>query len=199
MVEVDFYKTVIKPSEGIYKEKGSRFIARVFHVGTIGEIKEYISQMKKEYHGARHYCYAYRINPENEIIRGNDNGEPAGTAGKPILNQIISYELYNVLIVVIRYFGGTKLGVSRLIRAYKSAASSALDKAEIITDTLTRKINISFEYSLTNEVMRVINESKLKVINKSFGGQCYVTIEVERNQKEKIKGRFDGIPGVTIN
>lgn len=199
MLEGDFYKTIIKPSEGLYKDKGSKFIARVFHVKSVEQVKENISQLKKEFHDARHFCYAYCIDPENETLKSSDDGEPAGTAGKPILNQILSFELYNVLVVVVRYFGGTKLGVSGLIKAYKTATLNGLDAAEIVEGAITRKINISFDYPSTNDVMKIIHENQIKIVDKNFARQCSLILEVERKQTEKIKTRFDDVFGVVIN
>ena len=186
-------------AEGLYKEKGSRFIARVFQVDTEGEAKSVIAQMKNEYHDARHHCYAYRVNPENTLFKSSDDGEPSGTAGKPILNQIYSNELFNVLIVVIRYFGGTKLGVSGLIRAYKTAASDALLNAEIVHVTLTRTLRLHFNYPLMNSVMRIVKEENLKVIHKDFALDCRLEIEVGRSRKEKVEQRFNRIYGLTVN
>jgi len=199
MLEGDFYKTIIKPSEGLYKDKGSKFIARVIHVKSVEQVRENLSQLKKEFHDARHFCYAYRINPENETLKSSDDGEPAGTAGKPILNQILSFELYNILVVVVRYFGGTKLGVSGLIKAYKTATLEALNTAELVDGAITRRINISFDYTLTNDVMKVINDAHIKIVDKNFARHCNLILEVERKQMEKIEIRFDEIFGVIIN
>ena len=197
--EVDVYKTIIDPSEGLYKEKGSKFIARVFHVESEEEVKDSLNQVKKQYYDARHHCYAYRLNPENELFRSNDDGEPSGTAGKPILNQILSYELYDVLVVVVRYFGGTKLGVSGLIRAYKSATVDALGQAEIIHKTITRNVEIGFEYVLLNDVMRIIKEEDLIVLKQQFDNTCFMILEVQKNREEIIKSKFDKIQGLVIN
>ncbi len=199
MLEGDFYKTIIKPSEGLYKDKGSKFIARVFHVESVEQVRENLSQLKKEFHDARHFCYAYCIDPENETLKSSDDGEPAGTAGKPILNQILSLELYNVVVVVVRYFGGRKLGVSGLIRAYKTATFSALNAAEVIDGAITRKINILFDYTSTNDVMKIIHENQIKIIDKNFARQCNLILEVERKQTEKIKILFDEFFGIVIN
>ncbi len=198
MAEGDFYKTIWEPSEGLYKDKGSKFIARVFHVENPEEVRENLLRIRKEFHDARHFCYAYRMDPENETFKSSDDGEPAGTAGKPILNQILSHELMNVLVVVVRYFGGTKLGVSGLIRAYKTAAEEALTASEIMEGVITRKIKISFDYPLTNEVMKVIHEEQIKIVEKNFSDLCNLTLEMERKQTEKIKNQFDKIFGVSI-
>lgn len=198
MLDGDFYKTITKPSQGLYKDKGSKFIARVYPVTDVKEVQEHLLVLKKEFHDARHFCYAYCIDPENETFKSSDDGEPAGTAGKPIQNQILSFGLSNVLVVVIRYFGGTKLGVSGLIKAYKTATSEALNAAEIVSGKITRKINISFDYPLTNDVMKVIHECEIEIIDKNFARNCNLTLEVQKNQKEKIMNRFHGIYGVYV-
>lgn len=198
MLEGDFYETITVPSQGLYKEKGSKFIAGVFPVKDVSEVRGKLIQLKDEFHDARHFCYAYCIDPENKILKSSDDGEPSGTAGKPILNQILSFGLYDVLVVVIRYFGGTKLGVSGLIKAYKTAAMEALNAAEIVTRMVTRKISISFDYPLTNDVMKVIRESQIEIVDKHFSKQCSMTLEVQRNQKEKITIRFNEIFGVSV-
>lgn len=196
--ETGVYKTIKKPSEGLYKEKGSKFIAHVFHVESEDEVKDSLSQIKKQYYNARHHCYAYRLNPENEQFRSNDDGEPSGTAGKPILNQILSNELFDVLVVVVRYFGGTKLGVSGLIRAYKSATVDALQQAEIIQKTITRNVDIRFEYVLLNDVMRIIKEEDLTVLKQQFDNTCFMILEVQINREEIIKSKFGKILGITV-
>lgn len=198
MLEGDLYKTITAPSEGLYKEKGSKFIAKVFPLREVNEVRENLDRLKKEFHDARHFCYAYRFDPENEILKSSDDGEPSGTGGKPILNQILSFGLFDVLVVVIRYFGGTKLGVSGLIKAYKTATLEALNAAEIVTGKVTRRISISFDYPLTNEVMKVVRESQIEIVNKHFSKQCSLTLEVQRNQKEKITKRLNEIFGVTV-
>ncbi|MBN2614956.1 MAG: YigZ family protein [Bacteroidales bacterium] len=197
--ETGVYKTIIEPSEGLYKEKGSKFIAHVFHVESEEEIKDSLNQIKKLYYNARHHCYAYRLNPENEQFRSNDDGEPSGTAGKPILNQILSYELFDVLVVVVRYFGGTKLGVSGLIRAYKSATIDALEQTEVIQKTITRKVNVRFEYVLLNDVMRIIKEEDLTILKQQFDNTCFMLLEVQKNREEIIKSKFDKILGIIVN
>jgi len=198
MQESDGYKSIKGTSEGYYKEKGSKFIARAFHVENEKEAKEYLSRMKKEYHDARHYCYAFRIQPENEFFRSNDDGEPSGTAGKPILNQIFSIELFDVLVVVIRYFGGTKLGVSGLIRAYKTATRDALNHAEIVEKTITRTLTLLFDYPHINLVMRIVKEEKLRVLNQSLSLQCEVILDVERNREKMVADRLKRIPGLIV-
>ena len=198
MLDGDFYKTITEPSQGLYKDKGSKFIARAYPVADVKKVQEHLEDLKKEYHDARHFCYAYCIDPENETFKSSDDGEPAGTAGKPILNQIYSFGLCNVLVVVIRYFGGTKLGVSGLIKAYKASTVEALNAAEIVTGKITREINILFDYPLTNDVMKIIHDCEIDIVDKNFAGNCSMTLEVQKNQKEKIMNRFNGIYGVLV-
>jgi len=197
MQESDRYKTVKGSSEGYYKEKGSKFIARVFHVEDVEEAKGYLFQMKKEYHDARHHCYAFRIQPENEVFRSSDDGEPSGTAGKPILNQILSAELFNVLLVVVRYFGGTKLGVSGLIRSYKTASRDAIGQAEIVTRFITHPLTLTFDYQNINQVMRIVKEEKLHVLKQNFTQLCELVLDVERNKEKVITEKFNRIHGLT--
>ena len=198
MQESDRYKTIKGSSEGYYKEKGSKFIARAFHVETEKEAKDYLLQMKKEYHDARHHCYAFRIRPENEFFRSSDDGEPSGTAGKPVLNQIFSAVLFDVLVVVIRYFGGTKLGVPGLIRAYKSATRDALEQAEITHLIIKRTLMLAFDYSLMNPVMHIVKEEKLAILKQDFALRCELVLDVERNREKIVAEKFKRIVGLVV-
>ncbi len=198
MEESDRYKTIKGTSEGLYKEKGSKFIARAFHVTTEEEVKMHIHEVKQAFHDARHHCYAYRIYPEQPVFKSSDDGEPSGTAGKPILNQIFSKELFNVLVVVTRYFGGTKLGVSGLIRAYKTAAADALTHAKIVDGRFTRVIHLQFNYPLMNDVMRIIKDEKLGVLLQDFSMDCKMDVEVDRSRKEDVFQRFQHVYGLTV-
>lgn len=197
-MEPDSYKTILNPSEGLFKEKGSKFIAQVFHIETEDEFKKTLQQVKKSFHDARHHCFAYRINPENEEYRSSDDGEPSGTAGKPILNQIFSNELFNVMVVVVRYFGGTKLGVSGLINAYKTSSREALSNAKISTQYLTSGFWLQFEYPLMNDVMRVIKEENLISTPPEFTDSCVIKIEIKKNNIERVKIRLAKIRGLKI-
>jgi uncharacterized YigZ family protein len=197
-MEQDFYKTITTVAEGFYKEKGSKFIAKIFHVQTEEQIKMAMLSVKKEFHDARHHCYAYRINPEKEQFRSSDDGEPSGTAGKPILNQILSFELYDVLIVVVRYFGGTKLGVSGLIQAYKSAARDAITQSDIRTRYIYRELNLHFEYPLMNSVMRIVKEEQLEISERIQELACDFTIKVKKNELEKVLNRLIKLRGLKV-
>ena len=198
MRESDRYNTIKGTSEGYYKEKGSKFIARAFHVESEEEAKEYLLQMKKEYHDARHHCYAFRIKPEDEFFRSSDDGEPSGTAGKPILNQIFSADLFDVLVVVTRYFGGTKLGVPGLIRAYKTATRDAIDRAEVTELTITRTLTLLFDYPLMNKIMRIVKEENLPVSKQDFALRCALVVRVERNKEKALTEKFLRIQGLTV-
>src|SRR6056297_2588024 len=154
--EITSYKTIKSKGEGLFKDKGSKFIALAIPVETEEEVKSALEEVRNAYHDARHHCYAYRLGPLMDIYRANDDGEPSSSAGKPILGQIRSYELTNILIVVIRYFGGIKLGVGGLIQAYKTAAEEAIRNAKIIEKKLHDIYRVSFEYSEINEVMRIL-------------------------------------------
>jgi len=193
MEQKDTYKTIAQRSEGLYKEKGSKFIALAYPVSTEEEVKEVLAELRKQYHDARHHCYAYVIGFDGQSWRANDDGEPSSTAGKPIHGQILSRDLTNVLVVVIRYFGGTKLGVSGLISAYKTAASEALDANEIVERTVNDIYSITFAYPATNEVMRLIKEEDLPVISQRFDTSCEVTVAVRQGKKSLVLDKIDKI------
>jgi len=198
MEEVYSYKTVTKNSQGLYKEKGSKFIAFLFPALSEEQFKEKYTAIKKEYHDARHHCYAYRLDPENETVRSSDDGEPSGTAGKPMLNQLYSFELFNVGVVVVRYFGGTKLGVSGLINAYKQATRDAVENNKIITKYLTEYLKVEFQYPLMNEVMRVVKEENLKISEQKFEMECLVELEIKKSEFSRVLNRMGKIRGLNI-
>jgi uncharacterized YigZ family protein len=164
----DTYKTIITTTEGLFKDRGSRFISFAIPVETEEEIKKHISELKKKHHDACHHCYAYQLGYDKSAYRANDDGEPSGTAGKPIFGQIQSKDLTNVLVVVVRYFGGTLLGVSGLINAYKTAAKEALDCANILTKTVNDVYEITFDYLVMNDVMKIIKDYKLEILKQDF-------------------------------
>ncbi len=197
-MEKDSYKTISSVSEGLYKEKGSRFISVVFPVSHQSEIKPIIEKLRKEYHDARHQCYAWMIGADRANWRVNDDGEPSGTAGKPILGQINSAGLTNVLVVVIRYFGGTLLGVSGLINAYRSAAADAIKNADIVDRTLQDYYEIRFPYTVMNEVMRILKEENIGQSNQLFDTECNITVNFRISVKDKILARFSRIDGLVL-
>ncbi len=196
-MDSDTYKTITSSSQGIYKDKGSRFISIAIPVSDQEEIKPIIEKIKKEHHEARHHCYAYMIGHERLAWRVNDDGEPSGTAGRPILGQINSYGLTNIIIVVSRYFGGTLLGVSGLINAYRSAAASAIENAEIIEKTLQEYYEITYPYISMNDVMRILKEENVGQSEQSFDLECRILLNFRISFKEKILNRLSRIEGLT--
>jgi uncharacterized YigZ family protein len=194
----DTYKTIAEKSEGIFKDKGSKFIAFIYPVSSEEQIKEIVQAIKKEHFSARHHCYAYRLGNFGEKHRSNDDGEPSGTAGKPIFGQLLSNGLTNVLIVVVRYFGGTLLGVSGLIQAYKSAATDAIMNATIVTTIIENKILLRFGYPLQNTVMKVIKDEQLTIENSEFGMDCKLYLAVRKSKTELIVSKLQTINGLKI-
>ncbi|MBO9699204.1 MAG: YigZ family protein [Sporocytophaga sp.] len=178
------YYSIKGPSEGLYKEKGSKFISFAFPVSTETEIKDILERFKKEYYDARHICYAYRIGFSEQKFRANDAGEPAHTAGDPIFNQIKSLELTNTIVIVVRYFGGTKLGKSGLIQAYKTAAEEALKNAEKIEKTEQVVVTMAFEYEKMNEVMKVLKSFSTDFLSQDFQAICSITVQVAKDDSE---------------
>tara|TARA_B100000700_G_scaffold288414_1_gene344870 strand:+ start:198 stop:812 length:615 start_codon:yes stop_codon:yes gene_type:complete len=194
----DIYKEIKVPTIGIYKEKGSKFIAYSYPIYSEHDIKEKLEEIKKIEYAARHYCYAYILNPDKSEQRSNDDGEPSSTAGKPILGQILSNNLTNILIIVVRYFGGAKLGVSGLIRSYKTATSKAISAAEIITKTIKEHYEVTFNYPQMNDVMRLVKEYNLEVINTDFEIECKLIFAVAKSKAENVKSTFKNNHKITI-
>lgn len=187
----DTYKSIVSPSEGVYKELGSKFLAFAFPIETEAQAKEIIASVKKEYFDARHHCYAYRIGLSGEPWRINDDGEPSSTAGRPIYGQILSNELSDILIVVVRYFGGVKLGVPGLIRAYKSAAMDAIAHAAVTEKTAGTCYSVKFDYSRLNDVMKVIKDSGVTVISQNFDLQCEISVRVRLSQRDFFRQQLE--------
>lgn len=183
----DSFLTISSPSEGLYKEKGSKFIALSFPVESVDEVKDSLEGLRKEYYDARHHCYAYVLGHAGDEVRANDDGEPNHSAGDPILGQIKSKNLTNTLVVVIRYFGGTKLGVSGLITAYKTAAAEALDANQIIQKDITENITLRFPYDEMNEVMKLVKDLDLKVKGQEYDSLCIMKLEVIISQMGNLK------------
>ena len=194
----DTYKTIKSPGEGLYKEKGSRFIAYAYPVATTDEIKTLVDAKKKEYHDARHVCYAYRINPAKIEFRGVDDGEPSGTAGRPMLGCLQSQELVNVLLIVVRYFGGIKLGTSGLINAYKVASEDALLHCEVEERTIDAIFNIQFDYLYLNDVMRISKDMKPIVLNQEFDLDCKMTLQIRMQQADALRERLEKVQTMKI-
>ena len=196
-MDSDTYKTIKAPAEGLYKEKGSRFVAIAIPVSDQEAIKPILDKIRKEHHEARHHCYAYMIGHERTNWRVNDDGEPSGTGGRPILGQINSYGLTNLIIVVSRYFGGTLLGVSGLINAYRSAAASALQNADQVERTLQEYYEITYPYISMNDVMRILKDESIDQSHQSFALECRIRINFRVSAKEKILHRLSRIDGLT--
>lgn len=195
----DLYKTIEKVSEGLYKDKGSKFISYVYPVTCEEEIKEIVAKLKKQYYDARHHCYAYMLGHEKTIFRAVDDGEPSSTAGKPILGQILSNEITNVLIVVVRYFGGTKLGVGGLINAYKTAAADAIENNEIIEKTLDAYFKIQYDYILMNSVMKIIKDENLEVLKQDFDNLCTMYLKVRESDYARIKSKIENLREISLD
>jgi uncharacterized YigZ family protein len=196
--ESDLYKTIRDPSEGLFKDRGSKFISYAFPVQNEEEVKTHIRKLKKDHHSARHHCYAFRIGTKEHHYRVNDDGEPSGTAGKPVYGQLLSYDLTNILIVVVRYFGGTLLGTSGLIHAYRSAAEDCLQHADIIERTVEKKLRLSFTYEQMSQVMHIIKEEGLIVENQDFREDCRIEVNVRESWIPAMRERFGQIPGLII-
>ncbi|MEZ5084518.1 MAG: YigZ family protein [Bacteroidales bacterium] len=199
MLFEDTYKTIKKPTEGIYKDKGSKFFSYAFPVTSLEEIKEKQDELRNKHHSARHHCYAYILGYDKSAMRMNDDGEPSGSAGRPIMGQIQSFDLTNVLVVVVRYFGGTKLGIRGLIDAYKFATFDALDKAMVVKRTVNEVFNLEFNYPQMNQVMKIVKDEKLKVIGQEFALTCNLTYSIRKRSSSAIYDMFSNISGLKIN
>lgn len=186
----DTYKTIEKLAEGTYSEKRSKFLAFAIPVHSLDEVKEHLKYYEKKYFDARHVCYAYMLGADRTNFRANDNGEPSGTAGRPILGQINSFGLTDILLLVVRYFGGIKLGTSGLIVAYKAAAQEALNAAVIIEKTVDAEVTFIFEYSFMNDVMRIVKEESPEIISQDFDNNCRMTLRIRKSQFDRLKERL---------
>ncbi|HRW20473.1 MAG TPA: YigZ family protein [Bacteroidales bacterium] len=194
----DKFKTIAYKSKGEFKEKGSKFYAFAFPVSNEEEVKEYQSALRKEYYDARHHVYAFIIGADSSFYRASDDGEPANSSGMPVLGQIRSHELTNILIVVIRYFGGVKLGIPGLINAYKTAAAQAIANNKIIEKVVRKIMQLSFEYSELNNVMRIASENQLQQINQHYDTACKIDFLVDKSDVEKLVSCFDLISNIKI-
>jgi uncharacterized YigZ family protein len=193
----DTYRTISSSSRGIYKEKGSKFIALAFPVSSEEDVKMQLTALRKEYHDARHHCYAYCLGYDKSAWRVNDDGEPSGTAGKPIFGQIQSLDLTYILIVVIRYFGGIKLGIPGLINAYRTAAREALSHALIVTRTVDEIYEVCFEYPSMNDVMKILKDEQADILIQEFENTCKIRFSIRRSSGMTITGRLQKIQGIT--
>lgn len=188
----DEYKTITEViGEGFYSEKRSKFLAFAHHVETIDEIKDILASYRKKYYDARHVCYAYVLGADKADFRANDDGEPSSTAGKPILGQINSYDLTNVLVIVVRYYGGVNLGTGGLIVAYRTAAADALDHATIETRLVEEVITYSFPYPMMNAVMRVIKEMQARIVSQAFDNTCSISMSIRQEMAPVLRDRLE--------
>ena len=190
MLFEDSYLEVVGSSQGLFKDKGSKFIAYTFHIKDEDDVKSRMAEVKKKEYAAHHYCYAYVLNPDKSIQKDSDDGEPSNTAGKPILGQLLSNNLTNTLIIVVRYFGGVKLGVGGLIIAYRSAAQDALQNITIEKRHIKEVFVAYFQYPEMNNVMRIVKDLKLNVIQQKFEIECELTFSIRKSQSEKMQGIF---------
>lgn len=198
MSSSDTYLTLSEPSEAVVREKMSRFLAFAAPVNSVDEAKEFIARYQREYHDARHVCWAYMIGIERITYQSSDNGEPSGTAGKPILGQINSFNLSDVAIVVVRYFGGIKLGTPGLIAAYRQAAREAIENGTIIEKTVMENIVVQFGYEVTNSVMKIVKALNLKVLSQKFDNICELRLSVRAAETESVRSRFADIDTVQL-
>ncbi|MEA5461361.1 YigZ family protein [Arcicella sp. LKC2W] len=194
----DIYQTIKSPSEGLFKDKGSKFLAFAYPFTDENQLKAIIEPLRKEHFKAVHFCYAYRIGIDKNNFRVNDDGEPSGSAGRPILNVLLSKEITNILVVVVRYWGGTLLGVPGLINAYKSATEEALVNAEIIEKTVNEIYQITYGYVQMNDIMKVIKDFDLKIVNQKFDNQCVIEIEFRTSLSPQVLGKLEKIEEIEV-
>ena len=187
----DEYKTLKTEGEGYYTDKRSKFLAFAHHVSTVEEIKEILARYRKKYFDARHVCYAYMLGPERIEFRANDDGEPSSTAGKPILGQINSNELTDILIVVVRYYGGVNLGTSGLIVAYREAAADAIAHSEIETRQVEEIITYNFPYPMMNDVMRIVKDMQPRIVSQTYDNTCEIKLSIRKSEAEQLKNRLN--------
>lgn len=194
-MENDVYRTIESDAEALFKEKSSKFLCFAYPVKTEEQIRERLEVLYKKYYDATHHCYAWRLGPRGESFRANDDGEPSSTAGKPILGQLLSHEITDCLIVVVRYFGGTKLGVSGLIEAYKTSAAEVIAAAEVVERTVDERIEVRFSYMAMNEVMRVVKDLQPKIVEQCFDNLCTMTLTIRQSLSEQLLTRLSKVEG----
>ena len=186
----DLYRTVAAPAEAACRERSSKFLAWIYPVRTEEEIREHLEALRKRFFDATHHCYAWRLGPRGEAFRANDDGEPSGTAGKPILGQLLSNELTDCLIVVVRYFGGTKLGVPGLIAAYKESAAAAIEAAQIVERTVDRIVTVDFPYVAMNDIMRAVKELQPRIEEQTFDNLCTLRLTIRESRADLLEERL---------
>ena len=194
----DSYLTIEGNAEAIFKERSSKFLCYAFHVESEEEIAACLEPLYKRYYDATHHCYAWRLGPQGENFRANDDGEPSGTAGKPILGQLLSNDLTDCLVVVVRYFGGTKLGVSGLIQAYKESTAAVIEEAEIIEKTVDRVFTLEYPYLVMNDIMRIIKEEQPNILSQEFDNLCTMHLSMRESRAEALLGKLRKVEGASI-
>ena len=197
-MDSDSYRTIGAPSVAVFKEKSSKFLAFAYPVCNAEQIKDCLDALRKKYYDATHHCYAWRMGAAGEQTRANDDGEPSGTAGRPILGQLLSADVTDCLIVVVRYFGGTKLGVSGLIEAYRRSAADVLAEADIVERTVDTTLDIEFPYQVQGDVMRIVKDMQPHVVSQSFDNMCAVTLRIRRSMAEQLRGRLEKVDSMYI-
>lgn len=194
----DTYKTIENPAEGIFRDRGSKFLAYAFPINSENDIKAIVAQLKSEHPKANHHCWAMRLTIDRSVFRVNDDGEPSGTAGRPILNTLLSKDLTNLVVVVVRYFGGTLLGVPGLINAYKVATEEALNQSVIISKTVNDVYTVSFDYLQMNDIMRIIKDENLTILNQAFDNDCSIQLSIRKTQVEQALFKLSKVSGTKV-
>ena len=194
----DSYKTIARAAETTYRQLSSKFLVYAYPVESEEQIKEHLDALRKRWFDATHHCYAWRLGPHGERFRANDDGEPSSTAGKPILGQLLSQDVTNCLVVVVRYFGGTKLGVPGLIAAYKESTALVLGECEIVERTVDATIELEYSYIVMNDVMRIIKDMQPHIINQQFDNLCSMTLSIRQSEADQLIGRLEKVEDVNI-
>ena len=194
----DTYRTIEKPAEGLFRDRGSKFLGFVYPISSESELKPIVAQLKSEHPKANHHCSALRIGIDRSVFRVNDDGEPSGTAGRPILNILLSRDLTNIAVVVVRYFGGTLLGVPGLINAYKTATEEALNNAVVIEKTVNDFYTVHFDYLQMNDIMRIIKEDNLQIISQNFDTACNLQLSIRKTQVNQVLGKLNKLNGLVV-
>jgi uncharacterized YigZ family protein len=195
----DTYRTLEKPAEGLFRDRGSKFLAFAFPLNAESELKNILAQLKSAHPKANHHCWAFRLGIDRSVFRVNDDGEPSGTAGRPILNTLLSKDLTNILVVVVRYFGGTLLGVPGLINAYKSATEDVLNNGKIIQKTVNDIYRIQFDYLQMNDIMKIIKEDDLTIISQDFDADYSISVSIRKTMVNKVLGKFENLTGISVS
>jgi uncharacterized YigZ family protein len=194
----DTYRTISAPAEGVFRDRGSKFLAYAYPIRSDNDLKPVLAKLKADHPKANHHCWAIRLGTDRSVFRLNDDGEPSGTAGRPILNTLLSKDLTNILVVVVRYFGGTLLGVPGLISAYKAATEAALEQADIISKTVNDVYTITFEYPQMNDVMRIVKEEQLQVLQQTSELNCSLQFSVRKTQVEQVMSKLYKVSGLKV-